>query len=86
MANKTYDKKKIAGRGSGTELVYRKRRLALIGAWFVICIIAGLVLYFNFSKDRFIDTPVKQIQIDGGVKTGCPLDEDKGFGPWDILQ
>lgn len=79
---KPYDKNKIGGRSSGTELVYRKRRMAIIAVWLVICVGFGVAFYFNYSKDNYSDTPVKQIQLDGGVKTGCPLDDDKSFGPW----
>lgn len=81
-----YNRKKLAGKRSGTELVYRKRRMMIIALWLVFSIIVGFAYYKYYSSAKMSDTPVKSIQLDGGVKTGCELKDDVPYGPWSPVE
>lgn len=81
MKRERYNSKKLKRHASGTELVYRKRRMLLIVLWLFVCIGIGIWIYKGYSEEHMSDTPVNN-GYTGGVTTGNELLEDVPFGPW----
>ena len=77
-----YKSRRLTARKSGTERVFRNHRKIVIILWLMLSLVIGVIIYKGFTADRFSDTPVKNIQLEGGVKTGCDLNEELPFGPW----
>lgn len=82
MKKEKYDSRKLKRHSSGTELVYKRRRLILIALWFVICIGIGVVVYNGYSKKHMSDTPANSSYSEEKVTTGNELLENVPFGPW----
>lgn len=82
MSKERYNRRKLKRRSSGTELVYRKRRLLLIVLWLFVCIGIGIGIYKGYSVKNMSDTPVKSEYSGSGVTTGNELKDGVPFGPW----
>ncbi|MGN0165403.1 MAG: hypothetical protein ACI39R_04410 [Lachnospiraceae bacterium] len=82
MKKERYNSKKLKRHASGTELVYRKRRLLLIALWLLLCVGIGVWIFKDYAAQHMSDTPVKAQYTNSGVTTGNELKEDVPFGPW----
>ena len=82
MKRERYDSKKLKRHSSGTELVYRKRRMIVIVLWLLICVGIGVWIFKGYAEQRMSDTPVKNAYTSNGVTTGNELLQDVPFGPW----
>ena len=79
---RVYDEKTVENKKSTERQKYKRARNLVIAVWLIICLIAGVLFYSGYAKEKYSDNPRIAISETSGTKTGVPLDENRGFGLW----
>lgn len=79
---RTYDKKIVDSRKSSERTKTNRRKLLVVLAWLVLCVIVGVIFYNTYAKGNMSDVPKVAIRIGDGVTTGNELLKGVDFGPW----